>query len=112
MHRSKSSLVCKAITPWVAENQWQPEKGWDISFYDSPNPTPLIQQLELDLIAGRKCYVTTDSRSGRYSCETIERYLRERLEDLYKISPKSLVISSSTTNTPGHAASTKALCRR
>ncbi|BAZ14835.1 hypothetical protein NIES4071_67050 [Calothrix sp. NIES-4071] len=92
------------ITPWVVENEWQPEKGWDISFYDSPNPTPLIQQLELDLIAGRKCYVTTDSRAGRYSCETIERYLKERLERSYKISLKSLVISSSTTNTPGHAA--------
>lgn len=97
-------LAGKEITPWVLENEWQPEKGWDISFYDSPNPTPLIQQLELDLIAGRKCYVTTDSRAGRYSCETIERYLRERLERLYRISPKSLVISSSTTNTPGHAA--------
>lgn len=92
------------ITPWVVENEWQPEKGWDISFYDSPNPTPLIQQLELDLIAGRKCYVTTDSRAGRYSCETIERYLKERLERSYKISLKSLIISSSTTNTPGHAA--------
>jgi Domain of unknown function (DUF3854) len=92
------------VTPWVLENQWQPEKGWDISFYDSPNPTPLIQQLELDLIAGRKCYVTTDSRTGRYSCETIERYLKERLERLYKISLKSLVISSSTTSTPGHVA--------
>jgi Domain of unknown function (DUF3854) len=97
-------LAGVAVTPWVVENQWQPEKGWDISFYDSPNPTPLIQQLELDLIAGRKCYVTTDSRVGRYSCETIERYLRERLQRLYRISLKSLVISSSTTNTPGHAA--------
>ncbi|MBF2064931.1 MAG: DUF3854 domain-containing protein [Calothrix sp. C42_A2020_038] len=93
-----------SVSPWVVENQWQPEKGWDVTFYDSPNPTPLIQQLELDLIAGRKCYVTTDSRAGRYSCETIEHYLKERLERLYKISPKSLVISSSTTNTPGHAA--------
>ncbi|MBH8552129.1 DUF3854 domain-containing protein [Nostocaceae cyanobacterium CENA357] len=92
------------LMPWLLVNQWKPQRGWDVTFYDSPNPTPLIHQLELDLLAGRKCYVTTDSRSGRYSCETIERYLKERLEKLRQQFPKSLVISSHTTNTPGHAA--------
>lgn len=92
------------LTPWVVVNEWKPERGWDVTFYDSPNPTPLIHQLELDLLAGRKCYVTTDSRSGRYSCETIEGYLKERLERLRKQFPKTLVVSSHTTNTPGHKA--------
>jgi hypothetical protein len=92
------------LTPWVVVNEWKPAKGWDTTFYDSPNPTPLIHQLELDLIAGRRCYVTTDSRSGRYSCETIERYLRERLQKLRREFPETLVVSSHTTNTPGHAA--------
>jgi len=92
------------LTPWVVVNEWKPAKGWDTTFYDSPNPTPLIHQLELDLIAGRRCYVTTDSRSGRYSCETIERYLRERLQKLSREFPETLVVSSHTTNTPGHAA--------
>ncbi|BAY27989.1 hypothetical protein NIES2100_78180 [Calothrix sp. NIES-2100] len=92
------------LTPWIVLNQWQPQRGWDVTFYDSPNPTPLIHQLELDLIAGRKCYVTTDSRTGRYSCETIERYLKERLDKLRRQFPKTLVVSSQTTNTPGHAA--------
>ncbi|MBK1986358.1 DUF3854 domain-containing protein [Sphaerospermopsis aphanizomenoides BCCUSP55] len=91
-------------TPWVLVNQWKPKQGWDVTFYDSPNPTPLIHQLELDLIAGRKCYVTTDSRTGRYSCETIEHYLKERLQKLRKKFPDTLVVSSQTTNTPGHAA--------
>jgi hypothetical protein len=90
--------------PWVVVNQWKPQQGWDVTFYDSPNPTPLIHQLELDLLAGRKCYVTTDSRSGRYSCETIERYLKERLQRLRQQFPKTLLVSSHTTNTPGHAA--------
>ncbi|MBD2340909.1 DUF3854 domain-containing protein [Calothrix sp. FACHB-156] len=97
-------LAGTKLTPWIVLNQWQPERGWDVTFYDSPNPTPLIHQLELDLIAGRKCYVTTDSRTGRYSCETIERYLKERLEKLRRQFPKTLVVSSQTTNTPGHAA--------
>ncbi|MBW4683753.1 MAG: DUF3854 domain-containing protein [Komarekiella atlantica HA4396-MV6] len=92
------------VMPWVVVNQWKPQQGWDVTFYDSPNPTPLIHQLELDLLAGRKCYVTTDSRSGRYSCETIERYLKERLQKLRQQFPKTLVVSSHTTNTPGHAA--------
>lgn len=92
------------LTPWVVLNQWKPQQGWDVTFYDSPNPTPLIHQLELDLLAGRKCYVTTDSRAGRYSCETIERYLKERLQKLRRQFPKTLVVSSHTTNTPGHEA--------
>jgi Domain of unknown function (DUF3854) len=92
------------LTPWVVVNEWKPQQGWDVTFYDSPNPTPLIHQLELDLIAGRKCYVTTDSRTGRYSCETIEGYLRQRLQKLKKEFPNTLVVSSHTTNTPGHAA--------
>ncbi|MFM7363644.1 MAG: plasmid replication protein, CyRepA1 family [Cuspidothrix sp.] len=98
------SLAGIKLTPWVVINKWKPEKGWDITFYDSPNPTPLIHQLELDLMAGRKCYVTTDSRSGRYSCETVEGYLRERLQKLRREFPKTLIVSSHTTNTPGHAA--------
>ncbi|MDJ0735328.1 MAG: DUF3854 domain-containing protein [Nostocaceae cyanobacterium] len=92
------------INPWIIENLWKPQLGWDVTFYDSPNPTPLIQQLELDLLAGRKCYVTTDSRTGRYSCETIAGYLKQRLQKLQKQFPKTLVVSSQTTNTPGHAA--------
>ncbi|MBD2409908.1 DUF3854 domain-containing protein [Nostoc calcicola FACHB-3891] len=92
------------LTPWVVLNEWKPQQGWDVTFYDSPNPTPLIHQLELDLLAGRKCYVTTDSRAGRYSCETIERYLKERLQKLRRQFPQTLVVSSHTTNTPGHAA--------
>ncbi|MBE9216355.1 DUF3854 domain-containing protein [Plectonema cf. radiosum LEGE 06105] len=92
------------LTPWIVVNQWKPEKAWDVTFYDSPNPTPLIQQLELDLLAGRKCYVTTDSRCGRYSSETIERYLKERLDKLRHLYPKTLIVSSHTTNTPGHEA--------
>ena len=92
------------LTPWVAVNEWKPESGWDVTFYDSPNPTLLIHQLEIDLIAGRKCYVTTDSRSGRYSSETIEHYIKQRLEQLLNKYPKMLVVSSHTTSTKGHAA--------
>ncbi len=92
------------IEPWVVVNEWKPENGWNVTFYDSPNPTLLIEQLEQDLIAGKKCYVTTDSRSGRYSPETIDRYIKQRLEQFQKQYPKTLVVSSQTTNTPGHEA--------
>jgi hypothetical protein len=92
------------IEPWVVVNQWKPANGWNVTFYDSPNPTLLIEQLEQDLIAGKKCYVTTDSRSGRYSPETIDRYIKQRLEQFQKQYPKTLVVSSHTTNTPGHEA--------
>jgi len=92
------------ISPWVVVNEWKCDRGWDVTFYDTPNPTLLIQQLEVDLIAGKKCYVTTDSRCGRYSCETIDSYIKQRLEQLLRQYPKTLVISSQTTSTLGHKA--------
>ena len=92
------------LDPWLVVNRWKPETGCDINFYNTPNPTTLIQQLEQDLIAGRKCYVTTDSRSGRYSSEAIEQYILQRLEQLHKQHPKTLVVSSQTTSQPNHEA--------
>ncbi len=92
------------VEPWVVVNEWKPLTGWDVTFYDSPNPALLIHSLELDLSAGRKCYVTTDSRSGRYSSEAIERYIKQRLEHFLHQYPKTLVVSSQTTSTPGHEA--------
>lgn len=93
-----------SIQPWVVVNEWKPETDWNVTFYDCPNPTPLIQQLEQDLMAGKKCYVTTDSRSGTYSSETIERYLKQRLEKLLHQYPKTLLVNSQTTSTPNHEA--------
>jgi hypothetical protein len=92
------------IEPWIGMNRWQSERGWDLSFYDSPNPTALVHQLELDLRAGHKCYVTTDSRSGRYGSDTIDRYIHQNLKQLEDSYTKTLVVSSYTTSTTGHPA--------
>ncbi len=97
-------LADREIEPWIAINQWRAEKGWDVYFYDSPNPTALIHQLELDLRAGHKCYVTTDSRSGRYGSDTINRYIQQTLKQLEDSYTKTLVVCSHTTNTTGHPA--------
>jgi Domain of unknown function (DUF3854) len=99
-----TTLANDGAEPWVALNRWQAEQGWDISFYDSPNPTALVHQLELDLRAGHKCYVTTDSRSGRYGSDTIDRYIQQNLKQLEDSYTKTLVVSSYTTNTTGHPA--------
>jgi Domain of unknown function (DUF3854) len=97
-------LASSEIEPWIAINQWQAERGWDVYFYDSPNPTALIYQLEQDLRAGHKCYVTTDSRSGRYGSDTIDRYIKQTLKQLEDSYTKTLVVCSHTTNTTGHPA--------
>ncbi len=97
-------LASTEIEPWIALNQWQAERGWDVYFYDTPNPTALIHQLELDLRAGHKCYVTTDSRSGRYGSDTIDRYIKQTLRQLEDSYTKTLVVCSHTTNTTGHPA--------
>jgi hypothetical protein len=97
-------LADTLIDPWILLNEWKSAAGWNITFYDTPNPLPLIQQLEQDLIAGKKCYVTTDSRSGRYSCELIESSIKQHLAQFLKKYPKTLVISSHTTQKTGHEA--------
>jgi hypothetical protein len=97
-------LASNEIEPWIAINQWQSQQGWDVYFYDRPNPTALIHQLELDLQAGHKCYVTTDSRSGRYGSETIDRYITQILKQLEDSYTRTLVVCSHTTNTIGHPA--------
>ncbi len=97
-------LANNEIEPWIAINQWQAERGWDVHFYDTPNPTALIYQLEQDLRAGHKCYVTTDSRSGRYGSDTVDRYIKQTLKQLEDSYTKTLVVCSHTTNTTGHPA--------
>ena len=97
-------LANTEIEPWIVVNHWKPEQGWDIHFYDRPNPTALIHQLELDLRDGHKCYVTTDSRSGRYGSDTTCRYIKQTLKQLEDCYTKTLVVCSHTTNTTGHPA--------
>ncbi len=97
-------LANTEIEPWILINHWQAERGWDVHFYDTPNPTALIHQLELDLRAGYKCYVTTDSRSGRYGSDTTCRYIKQTLKQLEDRYTKTLVVCSHTTNTIGHPA--------
>jgi hypothetical protein len=97
-------LANTEIEPWIVVNNWKAERGWDVQFYDSPNPTALIHQLELDLRDGHKCYVTTDSRSGRYGSDTIDRYIKQTLKQLEDCYAKTLVVCSHTTNTTGHPA--------
>jgi hypothetical protein len=97
-------LANTEIEPWIVVNNWKPERGWDVHFYDSPNPTALIHQLELDLRDGHKCYVTTDSRSGRYGSDTTCRYIKQTLKQLADCYAKTLVVCSHTTNTTGHPA--------
>ncbi len=97
-------LAGREIEPWVVVNEWQPAVGWEVNFFDTPNPAALISQLEQDLLAGYKCYVTTDSRSGRYGSDTLDRYIRNQLQHLESQYHKTLVVCSHTTNTTDHAA--------
>lgn len=90
--------------PWIARNHWHPPQGWQVSLFDTPNPLLLIDQLCNDLSQGYKCYVATDSRTGKYGSETIAKYIRARLIELTSRYPRTLVIGSDTTHTIGHPA--------
>ncbi|MBW4420831.1 MAG: DUF3854 domain-containing protein [Myxacorys californica WJT36-NPBG1] len=88
------------ITPWLVVNQWQPEVAWDVSLYDTKNPSPLLARMEQVLATGA-AFVCLDSQKvrGRWSSKNLETYLRLQFP-----SKRILRIDSETVSDPDHAA--------
>lgn len=75
-------LVESPIEPWIVVNQWKPEAGWAVSFYDTKNPSSLMARME-DFIKQGAVFVALDSQkvSGRWSSKNLETYLQTRYPD-------------------------------
>ncbi|WP_348229883.1 plasmid replication protein, CyRepA1 family [Trichocoleus desertorum] len=75
-------LAEAAIAPWIVVNQWRPETGWAVSFYDTKNPARLIARME-DFIAQGAVFVALDSQKvrSRWSSKNLETYLQSRYPD-------------------------------
>jgi hypothetical protein len=88
------------ITPWVVVNEWKPDIAWDVSAYDTKNPSPLIARMEQVLETGA-AFVCLDSQKvrGRWSSKNLETYLRLQFPG-----KRILRIDSESVADPDHAA--------
>jgi len=86
------------VEPWVVINQWQPEQGWVISHYDTPNPAPLLSRLATMVELG-PVYVALDSQKvkGKWSSKNLETQLQRQFPD-----KRILRIDSETVANPQH----------
>lgn len=93
-------LLEEPIEPWLVVNQWQPEAGWAVSFYDTKNPAALVSQMEAFIEQGA-IFVTLDSQkvSSRWSSKNLETYLHSRHPD-----KRILRIDSESVADPQHPA--------
>ena len=93
-------LVDEPVEPWLVVNQWQPETGWAVSFYDTKNPAPLVARMD-DFLQQGAIFVALDSQkvSGRWSSKNLETYLQSRYPD-----KRILRIDSESVADPQHPA--------
>jgi len=93
-------LVDEPVEPWLVVNQWQPETGWAVSFYDTKNPAPLVARMD-DFLGQGAIFVALDSQkvSGRWSSKNLETYLQSRYPD-----KRILRIDSESVADPQHPA--------
>ena len=76
------SFLDEPIEPWVLVNQWHSDRFINTQFYDTPNPAPLILQMEHVLKTG-PIYVCLDSQKvrGRWSSRNLETYFTDRFPE-------------------------------
>lgn len=94
-------LVDTPSEPWVAVNNWKPEQGWDVSYYNTPDPTPLISQLDSLLEEENRVFLCADSQKSksRWGTINLERYYQNKYSHL-----RILRIDSETVADPNHPA--------
>ncbi len=93
-------LAEQFTVPWIVLNEWQPQQAWQVHFYETPNPAPLISQL-IRIAEDSAVYVCVDSQKsqGRWSSKTLETYLKKQLPH-----KRILRIDSETVTDPSHPA--------
>jgi len=87
--------------PWVVVNNWKPELGWQVHFYDTPDPTPLIAQMEATIEQGGRVFCCLDSQKARsrWGTTNLERYLHSKYPH-----KRILRIDSESVADPHHPA--------
>lgn len=93
-------LVEEPVDPWVVVNEWKPETGWAVAFYDTKNPAPLISRVK-EFIQQGAVFIAVDSQkvSGKWSSKNLETYLQSCYPD-----KRILRIDSESVADPQHPA--------
>lgn len=93
-------LLEQPVDPWVVINEWQPETGWHVCLYDTPNPSALLVQMEQVIQTG-PIFVAVDSQKvkGKWSSKNLESYLQLKFPD-----KRILRIDSESVADPEHPA--------
>jgi hypothetical protein len=88
------------ITPWIILNEWQAQQGWNVSFYDTPNPAALVTRLT-EVAKTGAVFIALDSQKvrGRWSSKNLERYLQNQFPQ-----KRILRIDSESVADPDHPA--------
>lgn len=88
------------LEPWIVVNEWKPEQGSDIFFYDTPDPAPMVAQMQAAIETG-PIFVCLDSQKvkSRWSSVNLEAYLKNLFPD-----KRILRIDSQSITEPGHPA--------
>lgn len=88
------------IEPWVVVNDWKPEQGWDVTFYNTKDPSALFTELDR-VVATGPVLVVEDSQKvkGKWSSRNLETQLSKRHPD-----KRILRIDSESVADPSHSA--------
>jgi hypothetical protein len=70
-------------TPWLLVNQYKPKQGWEVSYYQTSDPSPVVGKLMSVLNAGQRAFVALDSQQAksRWGSKNLESYLCKKFPD-------------------------------
>lgn len=95
------ALAGVPLTPYVIDNQWRNDCGWEVYKYGGRSPKKLVRDLETYIQAGGKPLVCLSAQklSSKWSTQTLETYFRQKFPKL-----KLLRIDSESLADPNHPA--------
>ncbi|MBA3920253.1 MAG: DUF3854 domain-containing protein, partial [Nostocaceae cyanobacterium] len=89
------------IQPWIVENTWKPETGWNVFHYDQTTPVAWFAALEEYITDGGKPFIVTHCQKVRSKWGTIN--IEARLKTLFP-HLRILRVDSETISDPTHPA--------
>ena len=88
------------LHPWLVVNEWRSQQPCPVSFYHTPDPAPLIAQLEASIEAGA-VFLCVDAQKpkSRWGSINLEAYFKQKFPH-----KRILRIDSETVADPQHPA--------
>ena len=89
------------LKPWIAVNNWKPEKGWDIYNFEGKNPSALIAETVKMLKDGKKLFLCLSGQKKKspWGTQNLEAYYSGKFPE-----KRILRIDSESIADPNHPA--------